>query len=215
MTHPCPRGAGGDSRSSLRRPDEAYASLASLGSVGLQHNFHFAALAGFHQLRGAAPIGSNFKIAHAAEQAEDLARPAFRIGAVDLSNLLCSNHDLEAGGLCLKEHGRILRGDVGNQVSEAIDFQDHSAQGVFIESLGPRRSEANEIADLFSHAVEVHSLGQIRSDGGENVASMESIADGLQEIMIGSDVAHAEPLFPIVDQREHAVVGTYECVLLG
>ena len=37
-----------------------------------------------------------------------------------------SDRDLKAGGRCLEKFRRILRRDVGDKVSEAIDFQDHA-----------------------------------------------------------------------------------------
>ncbi len=71
------------------------------------------------------------------------------------------------------------------------------------------------VGDLFAEAAGFDSLGEKSRDWRKNIAGVEGIAAGLQKIMLGGDVADRKPLFAVVDQRKHAVVGSHKHVALA
>src|SRR6202040_542875 len=97
-----------------------------------------------------------------------------------------------------------------DEIAKAIDFEDNTAQGAFIDRLGTRRSEAHIVGDLIAKAVGFDSFGKIRRDRREDIARVEGVTAGLQEIMVGGNVADGDSLFAIVDQRKHAIIGSHE-----
>src|SRR5208282_3426979 len=103
---------------------------------------------------------------------------------------------------------RILRSDVGDEIAKTIDLQDYSLQRPFIHRLGTGRAKANIVGDLVAKAIGLDPLGEISGDWGKDIARVEGVAAGLQEIMLGGDMAHGDSLFAVVDQRKHAVVGS-------
>ena len=70
--------------------------------------------------------------------------------------------------------------------------------------------EADKICDLFAELFRVNTLGQPGCDRRENIACMKGVADRLQGIVLGGDVANMQALFSGIDQREHAVVGRHK-----
>ena len=54
----------------------------------------------------------------------------------------------------------------------------------------------------------------MRRDRGEDVAAVESSAEGVEEIAFAGDVAYARFFLP-EDHREHAVIRSYEIVAGG
>src|SRR5262249_1145411 len=95
-----------------------------------EHDIHIRALAHAQQLGRGAAIGSDLEISHAAHDSEDFTGRALRIGVFDLANLTLAHNNLESTGILLKQHGGILRRDIGDEIAEPIDFQHDATQRV-------------------------------------------------------------------------------------
>src|SRR5579862_1091491 len=83
-------------------------------SRALQRNDDLAAFSASHNLGGGATIGRDLQVSHAAQNTENLTRRAFRVVGQNGRDLIFAYDDLEGRRLCSKEHGSILRGDVGH-----------------------------------------------------------------------------------------------------
>src|SRR5208283_6201016 len=127
---------------------------------------------------------------HAAQDSEDFAGAAFGVACVH-ARCLClrSNRDLEGGRRGTEKLRRILRSDVGDEIAKTIDLQDYSLQRPFIHRLGTGRAKANIVGDLVAKAIGLDPLGEISGDWGKDIARVEGVAAGLQEIMLGGDMA--------------------------
>src|ERR1700675_5085118 len=55
----------------------------------------------------------------------------------------------------------------------------------------------------------------MKRDWGEDIARVKGIAAGLQKIMLGGNVADRKPLFAVIDQGKHAVIGSHKQVALA
>src|SRR4051794_159646 len=83
---------------------------------------------------------------------------------------------------------------------------------MFIDSFWTRSCKADKVGDFFAHPIELYAFCQIRCNRCKNVTSVKSVADWLQEIVLGGDVANPQALFTIVDHREHAIVRSNKAV---
>src|SRR5579862_6710644 len=141
-----------------------------------EDDVHIATAVRAQQLRCCGTVGGDFQISHATEYSKHLAGCAESISGLDLGDLALADHDLESGWCLREQHGRVLRSDVGDEVSEAIDFEYHAAQRVLIGCLWFRGREAHEVGNFFPEFRRVDSLGKICSHRGKHVARMKRLA---------------------------------------
>ena len=85
-----------------------------------------AALASANDLRGGGAIGGDLQVPHAPQNAEHLVRRTLSIVGVNLGNLVLAHPNFARGWVCLKQRGHVLRGEVGNDVSEPVHPQNHT-----------------------------------------------------------------------------------------
>ena len=91
-----------------------------------QNDIYFAALADANDLRGSSAIGGNLQVPHASQNAEDLVRRTLGIVGVNLGDLVLAHTNFERGWVCLKQRRNVLRGEVGDDVSEPVHPQNHA-----------------------------------------------------------------------------------------
>src|SRR3981081_2762893 len=128
-------------------------------SASFHHNIHFATFASAQKLKSRSAVGRNFEIAHTPQDAEHFPRRALGVAGTHASGLaLASYRDLESRRLRLEQRGRILRRDVSDEISKAVDFQHDTAQRALVNRFGTRRSEADVIRNLVSETVGFNSL---------------------------------------------------------
>src|SRR5437667_137136 len=80
------------------------------------------------------------------------------------------------GRLRLEECRQIFGGDVRNEVSEAVYFQDDAAQCAFINRFGTGSGEADVVGDLVAETVGLDSFGQVGCNRRENIAGVKGVA---------------------------------------
>src|SRR5205085_6743058 len=149
---------------------------------------------------------------HAADDGENFAGVALGIGGAGASDLVLAYAQAEAAAGELRD---VRRSEAGDEVAEFIDFDDDAGDLPIGGGLGARRGEANEVGYLFAELRGRGASAEMSRDGGKNIAPMKCLADRLQEVVLGGEVAHAEALFALVDEREHAIIGRQKNMAAG
>src|SRR5205823_3997480 len=116
-------------------------------------------------------VGDDLEVSHAAEDAENFSGSAFGVVGSDLGNLFASHDYFERSRISTKQAGSIRRSEVGDQISEAIDFENYGAQTILARGLWTRRSELYVVFNFVAELVRVHHLRQIGGNWGEHIAS--------------------------------------------
>jgi len=137
---------------------------------------YFVSFTSSGQLGRGSAIGSDFQKAHTSENAKNLSRATLGVGTVDFSDLAAADDNLEPRRLSSKEHGSVLRSDVGNDVSEAVNFQYHSAQPVSIDGFRLRGRKAGVLFNFVSKLLRINFFGQPRGNRRENITRVKGIA---------------------------------------
>src|SRR5712691_9379043 len=137
-------------------------SVSLIVSARFHHNIHFTAFACAQELKGGATVSCDFQKAHAPQNAKDFSGSTLRVvGAHTCGLTLVSHRDFESRRLRLEECREIFGGDVRNEVSEAVYFQDDAAQCAFINRFWTGSGEADVVGDLVSEAVGLDAFGQV------------------------------------------------------
>src|SRR5262249_7571992 len=118
-------------------------------------------------------IGRDLQVSHAADDHEQLTRDTLRVAGLDLTDLVLADDDLERRRIRLEELRHFGRGEVGDEISEAVGLEDYPLEQLFVHWLRLGSGKANEIGDLFAELRDLDSLAQPSRDGGEDVAPVK------------------------------------------
>ena len=86
--------------------------------------------------------------------------------------------------------------DQGQQMNRRLQAVGTTPQRLAVDGFWLWSIESHKVFNLRTKFLLLHTLGQIPRDRRKNIASVEGVADGLQEIMLASDVANVYAFFP-------------------
>src|SRR5262249_5962226 len=102
--------------------------------------------------------------------------------------------------------GQVFRTKVRHEVAETIYAEDNTFQSA-LRGFRFGHSKFLMVGDFVAHGSGLRSFGQPSSDRGENVATVEGLADRLEVIVFDVGVANDQTFLPFVNERKHSVVG--------
>src|SRR5690348_568996 len=132
---------------------------------------------------------------------------------MDAGDFVPVDPDAEGWRVLSKNLRDIARGDIRNDISEFVNFDDYAVDREGIFRFGPDGSEPCIIRDDRAEFLHFHTAAEPGRYRRKNVASVEGVAHRLPEEMLGGHLADFHALLALVNHREHAVVGRHKPVV--
>src|SRR5262249_28931382 len=140
-----------------------FPGLVSVGSCGcaFDGDGDVSALAYGQDLGRGAAVGGDFQVAHAPNDGKYLAGRALGVVGVEIGDLTLADLDFEGRRFRLEKGGNVVRSEIGDQVSEAINLQNDPTQLIVTGRLGARRVEADKVFNLIAKLPRIYTFGKI------------------------------------------------------
>lgn len=110
--------------------------------------------------------------------------------------------------------GKLFIPDVSDGVAETVRVNDFSPDGAS-RNFRLKPGQSDDVFLFWTEFVDSEAAAQVCSDGGEDVASVEGVVDGVQKVSFVLQPVDALDLFVCEREGQYAVVGADEDVVVG